>query len=38
MSVDGIAGKVGFASRSHFARAFHDQFGCSPTDFRDLAS
>jgi Helix-turn-helix domain len=34
LSVDGIAGKVGFASRSHFSHAFHDEFGCSPADFR----
>jgi AraC-like DNA-binding protein len=33
-SVDSVASKVGFASRSHFSRAFHDQFGCSPIDFR----
>jgi transcriptional regulator GlxA family with amidase domain len=33
-SVDGIAGKVGFASRSHFSRAFQEQFGCSPMEFR----
>lgn len=34
LSVDGVAGKVGFASRSHFSRAFQAQFGCSPTEFR----
>lgn len=34
MTVDGVAGKVGYASRSHFSRAFHDQFGLSPADFR----
>ena len=34
LSVDGVAGKVGYASRSHFSRAFHEQFGCSPMDFR----
>ena len=33
-SVDGIASKVGYASRSHFSRAFQYQFGCSPADFR----
>ena len=33
-SVDGVAGKVGFASRSHFSRAFQEQFGCSPKEFR----
>lgn len=34
MPVDSVAGKVGYASRSHFSRAFHDQFGVSPADFR----
>ena len=34
MSVDGVAGKVGYASRSHFSRAFHEQYGESPADFR----
>ena len=33
-SVDGVAGKVGYASRSHFSRAFNDQYGVSPADFR----
>ena len=33
-SVDGVAGKVGYASRSHFSRAFTKQFGVSPADFR----
>jgi AraC family transcriptional regulator, activator of mtrCDE len=33
-SIDSVASKVGFASRSHFSHAFHDQFGCSPADFR----
>lgn len=33
-TVDSIAGKVGYASRSHFSRAFHDQYGVSPADFR----
>lgn len=32
--VDSVAGKVGYASRSQFSRAFSDQFGVSPTDFR----
>jgi AraC-like DNA-binding protein len=35
LSVDGIASKVGFASRSHFSRAFQAQFGCSPSEFRN---
>jgi AraC family transcriptional activator of mtrCDE len=34
LSVDGIASKVGYASRSHFSHAFQDQFGCSPIEFR----
>ena len=34
MPVDSIAAKVGYASRSHFSRAFHDQYGVSPADFR----
>lgn len=33
-SMDGISGKVGFASRSHFSRAFQEQYGCSPMEFR----
>jgi AraC-like DNA-binding protein len=38
LSVDGIAGRVGFASRSHFSKAFSEQFGCSPTAFRARAA
>lgn len=34
LSVDGVASKVGFASRSHFSRAFRNQFGYSPVVFR----
>lgn len=34
LSVDSVAGKVGFASRSHFSHIFHDQYGCSPMDYR----
>lgn len=34
LSVDAVAGRVGFASRSHFSKAFSEQFGCSPTEFR----
>jgi AraC family transcriptional activator of mtrCDE len=29
-----IARQVGFSSRSHFSRAFRDQFGASPRQFR----
>jgi AraC-like DNA-binding protein len=32
--VDTVAAKVGYASRSHFSRAFHEQYGVSPADFR----
>jgi AraC-like DNA-binding protein len=34
-SVDGVAAKVGYASRSHFSRAFREQFGCPPMKFRN---
>jgi AraC family transcriptional activator of mtrCDE len=34
MPIESVAAKVGFASRSHFSRAFHDQFGVSPLEFR----
>jgi AraC-like DNA-binding protein len=34
LSVDSIATRVGFASRSHFSKSFSEQFGCSPTAFR----
>lgn len=33
-SVDSVAGKVGYASRSHFSRAFSEQYGTSPVEFR----
>ena len=33
-SVDAIAARVGFASRSHFSKAFTEQFGCSPSSYR----
>ncbi len=36
LTLDGIASKVGFASRSHLSRAFHEQFGHSPMEFRKL--
>ena len=34
LTVNSIAGKVGFASRSHFSHAFHNHYGCSPLDYR----
>ncbi len=33
-TVDSVAGKVGYASRSHFSHAFHEQYGVSPVEFR----
>jgi len=35
LSVDEIASKVGFSSRSHFSRTFRDHFGTSPLTFRE---
>lgn len=37
LSVDAIASRVGFQSRSQFSHAFHDTFGCSPKEFRATA-
>ena len=37
LSVNDVASKVGFASRSHFSRAFRDHFGCAPADFREAS-
>ena len=34
IAVDGVAGRVGYSSRSHFSRAFSDQYGVSPAEFR----
>ena len=34
MPVDSVAGKVGYASRSHFSKSFLGQYGQSPADFR----
>jgi len=34
MSIDEIANRVGYASRSHFSRAFRDHSGLPPTEFR----
>ena len=34
LSIDAVAHRVGFGSRSHFSHAFRDLFGVSPTDFR----
>lgn len=35
LSVDGVADKVGFASRSHFSRAFREYFAQTPSEFRE---
>lgn len=35
LSVDAVAAKVGFASRSHFSRAFRNHFGSRPTAYRN---
>ena len=35
LSVEEVATKVGFSSRSHFSRTFHDHFGTSPVAFRE---
>ena len=32
--VGAVGGKVGYASRSHFSKAFSEQFGMSPVEFR----
>jgi AraC-like DNA-binding protein len=34
LSVDGVADRVGFASRSHFSHAFRDYFQQTPSQFR----
>jgi AraC-like DNA-binding protein len=34
LPVDTVAGRTGFASRSHFSRAFRDLFGQSPSAYR----
>lgn len=34
LSLDNVARNSGFASRSHFSRAFQKQYGCAPTEFR----
>ena len=35
LSVDEVASKVGFSSRSHFSHTFRDHFGTSPLAFRE---
>ena len=33
-----VAARVGFASRSHFSRAFKSSTGAAPADYRDHAN
>ncbi len=35
LSIDEVASKVGFSSRSHFSHTFRDHFGASPLAFRE---
>lgn len=35
LSVEEVASKVGFSSRSHFSHTFHEHFGASPVAFRE---
>lgn len=35
-SISELAYNAGFASASHFSRAFRDLFGCSPSDIKDM--
>jgi AraC family transcriptional activator of mtrCDE len=32
--IDSVASKIGYSSRSHFSKAFGEQFGSSPAEFR----
>jgi transcriptional regulator GlxA family with amidase domain len=34
LSVDEVATKVGFSSRSHFSHTFREHFGAAPMEFR----
>jgi AraC family transcriptional activator of pobA len=36
LTIERIAGQLGFSSASHLAWAFRRQMGCSPTLFREL--
>ncbi len=38
LSVAAVAHRVGFESRSQFSRAFHELYGCSPSEFRQRAA
>lgn len=37
LSVDEVASRVGFSSRSHFSRSFEACYGAPPADFRTPA-
>ena len=34
LSIDEVAARVGYSSRSHFSRAFKQHYGVAPADFR----
>lgn len=38
LPVEVVTRRVGFSSRSHFSRAFHEYFGRSPSEFRKAAA
>ena len=38
LTVDEVASRVGYASRSQFSRAFSDRFGASPAAYRNTAT
>jgi len=35
LSIKTISHNIGYSSRSYFSRAFHEQFGSSPADYRE---
>jgi AraC-like DNA-binding protein len=35
VSIEEVADRIGFSSRSHFSQAFKDHHGVSPATFRD---
>ena len=38
LPVEVVSRRIGFSSRSHFSRAFHEYFGRSPSEFRNAAA